>query len=598
MKSNKKYQCPFCSKKYTKIGLPEHLEDAHNDVLPADFTPLQYTYHIVNNKPLEYRRPCRVCGKPTYWDENKGRYNFLCGNPKCKDAWVKQMKDTMGDKYGKYRPTQTPEGLEKMLAGRKISGKYRWKDGVEFTYTGKYELETLKFMDKVLEVKSEDLQVPGPIMQYKLNDETHYYIPDMYYIPYNLIIEVKDGGSNPNTNQSYSLTRLKQMAKENHVINETDYNYIRLTDKDFSQLLAVFADLKMHLVENDKSRVIHVNENTAVAAIAPVVGFNSNDAVIVNYMKKNTFVDDNEYAVCDSPKFDTVFTRENGILVKTDKSVFEGCVYTPYIIRNGRHILEEAIINNLNNRVDKNFLYEAAFGHKSYSSDQIMFEDAAEPYEDYYQGLENVRESVNKFFEANIKNNKAIDPYDNTGLVERRWGVISKNDAYNCCVKIKGYPKPMRARSSMLILRKNNNKYEVLFKYNKDDDEFSAPGGGWNENEDPMDAAIREAKEEVRINVTNVEYCGNLIEYHTEVKDWVKDNVDDENDWWYGYFSEIFVGLYDSKFTGFVDEMDRDSMIKEAKWYPVKELLKNDSKLNKEYQSAILKYIISNGGDL
>ena len=598
MKSNKKYQCPFCSKKYTKTGLPEHLEDAHNDVLPVDFTPLQYTYHIVNNKPLEYRRPCRICKKPTTWDENKGRYNFLCGDPKCKDAWVRQMKDTMGDKYGKYRPTQTPEGLEKMLAGRKISGKYRWKDGVEFTYTGKYELETLKFMDKVLEIKSEDLQVPGPIMQYKLNDETHYYIPDMYYIPYNLIIEVKDGGSNPNTNQSYSLTRLKQMAKENHVINETDYNYIRLTDKDFSQLLAVFADLKMHLVENDKSRVIHVNENTAVAAIAPVVGFKPNDVVIVNYMKKNTFVDDNEYAVCDSPKFDTVFARENGILVKTDKSIFEGCVYTPYIIRNGRHILEEAIINNLNNRVDKNFLYEAAFGHKSYSSDQIMFEDAAEPYEDYYQGLENVRESVNKFFEANIKNNEPADPYDNTGLVERRWGVISKNNAYNCCVKIKGYPKPMRARSAMLILRKNNNKYEALFRYSKEDDEFNAPGGGWNENEDPMDAAIREAKEEVRINVTDVEYCGHLIEYHTEVKDWVKDNVDDENDWWYGYFSEIFVGLYDSKFTGFVDEMDKDSMIKEAKWYPVKELLKKDSKLNKEYQCAILKYIISNGGDL
>ena len=260
MASKKSYVCPYCGKRFVRDDMIKHISKNHIESLPEGFTPLRMTFHIVNKKPIDYAAPCRICKKPTSWDEKKGRYNFLCDNPECKKKWIQTMKDTMGDKYGKFRPTATPEGLEKMLAARKISGKYKYSDGVIFTYTGSYELECLKFMDKVLELKSEDLQMPGPVMKYVMDNTVHYYIPDIYYRPYNLIIEVKDGGSNPNKNEKYEGTRKRQMAKEEYVIKHTNYNYLRLTDKDFSQLLAVFADLKMSSMEPEPRRVVQVNE--------------------------------------------------------------------------------------------------------------------------------------------------------------------------------------------------------------------------------------------------------------------------------------------------------------------------------------------------
>lgn len=317
MSTNKSFACPYCNKRFSRQDLVSHLEKIHSSELPEGFSPLRTAFHIVNRKDFDYRRPCRICKKPTEWDENKGRYNFLCEDPNCKKKWITNMKKTMGDKYGAFRPTSSPEGLEKMLAGRKISGKYKFQDGIEFTYTGSYELEALKFMDLVLNVKSEDIQMPAPIIEYPFRGSTHIYIPDIYYRPYNLLIEVKDGGSRPNKNQNYSDTRARQMAKENYVINHTNYNYLRLTDNDFSQLLGVFADLKMHLIEQDNSRVIHVNENMFGAMQSMIPPVNTNDTIIVNYGLNNVF-NPSKYAIADNLKFDNLIYRDpNGVLRST-----------------------------------------------------------------------------------------------------------------------------------------------------------------------------------------------------------------------------------------------------------------------------------------
>jgi len=768
--------CPYCKKRTTRDKMVNHIEYNHSDQLPEGFTPLRMTFHVANNKPIEYRRPCRVCGNPTEWDENKGRYNLLCSNPVCKEKYVAKMKDSMGDKYGAYRPTATAEGLEKMLAARKISGKYKWSDGTIFNYTGSYELETLKFMDGGLNIKSEDLMVPGPVLEYEYNGEKHLYITDMYYRPYNLIIEVKDGGRSVNKNKEYAETRAKQMAKEKHVIQNTDYNYIRLTDKDMGQLMAVLADLKYHFVEKDNDRVIHVNENTPVAAIAPMVSFNPDkDVVIINYMKKKTFVDDSDYAIADSPKFDTVYTRDqDGILRKKDKSVLLGSYYTPYIIRGRRESIVEALYENRDKEVSKNFIYETAFGHPMYSKNQLQYE-ACEEYTDYYQDLENIRESFifnekdiywnkDKFDSGEInlcfitghsgsgkstmahkaeKDNVEVyelddliwnkmsytmenfkeygdmfysyfsgqgkkfyytvedvengtvkpvgDDYEKlliddfmgyaikyanshkdkkfiiegvwlvdfyepsalkdfavyikgTSLLVSRWRaakrdskdapkgkrlinrfknffnwaiwqpnidferdlkkwreyysklessvkesvveeaahdqeiskpyyIIAKDGSINACIDHKEYSKPMRARSSMLILKEIGGKLYVYLRKNKGEDlkhdgKYSAPGGGWNKSETPMDAAIREAQEEARINVDRVRFCGTLIEYHDTVHKWVKDNVENPNDWWYGYYTKIYVGFYAGKYTGKVADRDKESsFIKDGNFY-------------------------------
>ena len=719
--------CPYCSKRTTREKMVNHIDYNHADQLPEGFTALRMTFHLANNKPIEYRRPCRVCKQPTEWDENKGRYNFLCNNPLCKEKYVAQMKANMGEKYGAYRPTATAEGLEKMLAARKISGKYKWSDGTVFDYTGSYELETLKFMDKGLELKSEDLMVPGPVLEYDFEGEKHLYITDIYYRPYNLIIEVKDGGSSVNKNKQYGLTRAKQIAKEKYVITKTNYNYIRLTDKDMGQLMAVLADLKYHLVENDPDRVIHVNENTAMAAIAPVVGFNpEKDVVVVNYIKKKTFVDDSDYAIADSPKFDTVYSRNrDGVLAKSDKSVLLGSYYTPYIVRGRRQEIVEALYNNKGKEIDKNFIYETAFGHPMYSKGQIQYEDCEE-YTDYYQDLKDVSQivseateedisgfdknfkkktdkkfifkdiydsSINKYLKKDshmkgiiewyrkanrkgevaineeddkivgyiivkddglmgplyiakkyrgygasntlfsdgvnkyhgnnlnvFKDNKvAINLYKKHGFkvkenndkyltmvkeavleestrdsleVSKPWFITAKDGSINACVSIRNYAKPMRARSSMLVIRQQNGKTYVFLKKNKDGS-YSAPGGGWNKSETPMDAAIRETQEECRMNVDRVRYCGDLIEYYPdEIRDWVKENVPNKADWWWGYYSRIYVGFYASKFTGHINKEDLDDIGKEGKFYSFDDVVYS---LPAPYADAIDKYLQGGG---
>ena len=262
-KQNVRYKCPFCNKdkSYTREDLVQHVGDKHELDLPEGFTPLRFVFHYVNRKPLEYHGICTECKRPTEWDENKGRYNRQCGRKECHDSFIRKFEERMIKKTGHKRISETEEGQKKMLANRKISGTYKFKNGQEKTYTGSYELKALEFMDKVMNIDPDDLMCPGPILDYYLNGEHHIYITDFYYIPYNLVIEVKDGGNHPNT-RNMPEYRAKQIAKEKYLIKETDYNYLRLTDNDFSQLLGVFMDLKMQLVDNSNDRVIHVNEST------------------------------------------------------------------------------------------------------------------------------------------------------------------------------------------------------------------------------------------------------------------------------------------------------------------------------------------------
>ena len=60
---------------------------------------------------------------------------------------------------------------------------------------------------------------PGPILEYDHEGKTHLYITDFYYQPYNLIIEVKDGGDNPNK-RNMPEYRQKQIEKEKYIILE------------------------------------------------------------------------------------------------------------------------------------------------------------------------------------------------------------------------------------------------------------------------------------------------------------------------------------------------------------------------------------------
>lgn len=259
----KTFSCPFCNKKLIRKKLESHIERNHEDELPENMTSYHLVYDIVNDHP-DHKGRCTVCGKPTEWNEKRQKYNRLCGNPKCYEAIRKQYKTRMLKVYGKTSLMDDSNHLEKMLAGRRISGKYKWSDGKIFTYTGSYEKNFLEFLDKTLEYDSNEIIAPGPVLEYDYNGKKHKWITDFLILPYNLIVEIKDGGEseNKNPNKKYMpTTRARTVAKEKMITSAGTYSYIRLTNNEFNQFLSLLAELKMNVNEDKKEPLYRIHES-------------------------------------------------------------------------------------------------------------------------------------------------------------------------------------------------------------------------------------------------------------------------------------------------------------------------------------------------
>ena len=256
----KRYKCPYCELRLIRKDLIKHIDKKHEELIPQGYSSARLVYNQVNK--IDHGK-CRVCGKPTSWNEKSGRYNVLCDNPKCKEHMREEYKKNMLRVRGTYNILNDPEQQKKMLANRSISGSYKFSDGGILTYTGSYEKKCLEFMDIVMQIPSKDILSPGPTIEYEYNGSKHFYITDFYYIPYNLIIEVKDGGDNLNNKDSSSMraSREKTIEKERIITNRGEYNYIRLTNNDFSQLLDVFMTIKEKLLEGDVSKTYKINES-------------------------------------------------------------------------------------------------------------------------------------------------------------------------------------------------------------------------------------------------------------------------------------------------------------------------------------------------
>lgn len=99
-----------------------------------------------------------------------------------------------------------------------------------------------------------------------------------------------------------------------------------------------------------------------------------------------------------------------------------------------------------------------------------------------------------------------------------------------------------------------------------------------------MESAIREAREEVRINVKNVKYIGSFLNYDTEkAAKWVKDNIP-KKEWWYGYYTKLYIGEYASRYKGNIEEEDKDEMINTIRLVDIDEVY---NKLNPQQKKAV-----------
>ena len=260
----KKYKCPYCDQRYEREKLHIHIQNKHEDLIPEGYTALRVAFNTINHKD---HGSCIICGNETDWNEKKGRYERLCNNPACKEKYKQMCAERNRKVYGTDRlqsdPRYAEEVQKKALAGRKSSGKYRFRDGGEVEYMGTYEKLFLQFMDQVMECKSEDILAPGPAIQYPYNGQQHMYLPDFYYIPYNLIIEIKDGGDNPN-NHSHRTgeDEARLQAKEAFIKRQRKYNYVRQVNNDFSQIMKMMAILKFRMYDGKDAPVMKVFESS------------------------------------------------------------------------------------------------------------------------------------------------------------------------------------------------------------------------------------------------------------------------------------------------------------------------------------------------
>ena len=281
--SDKFYKCPYCDAKFSRSAIGNHIELNHEELIPKGMTANQVGFNTVNRK-TETHGCCVVCKRPTRWNEKNCKYDRLCGRPECREALREKYKKNMLKVHGKYNLLNDPDRQEKMLANRRISDTYRFTDGGRHVYTGTYERKALEFLDKVMGFHSREILSPGPVLEYEYKGQKLKWITDIVLIPFNLIIEVKDGGSNPN-NREMPTYREKQVAKETMITNLGKYNYLRLTNNNFEQLLDIIAELKMQMIddtEENRKVLIRVNEevdmiNEATFIDDPLKAYNYKD---------------------------------------------------------------------------------------------------------------------------------------------------------------------------------------------------------------------------------------------------------------------------------------------------------------------------------
>ena len=306
-KKGKKYNCPYCVYRDYRINLIEHVEDEHEDLIPKGYSPSRVVYNAINKKD---HGTCMICKKETEWDESKQRYNTLCGNPRCKSEYVKIVRSRMVKKYGTYNLLNDPEFQKKMLENRSISGKYKFQDGGSIGYVGSYEKKFLEFMDQFLHIKSYDIISPGPTIPYIYGGKEHTWITDFLYEPYNLVFDIKDGGDNPNTRDMKSY-REKQIAKEKAIAEQGEYNYIRLTDNKFEQLISIFMELKENvedkpLIRINEAYIYESSSNKTLYHLSQdnLDGKTLSPRIPSNFLIKNGYEDGKTKRVCFAKSID------------------------------------------------------------------------------------------------------------------------------------------------------------------------------------------------------------------------------------------------------------------------------------------------------
>ena len=314
----KRITCKFCGE-YMKSydSYVSHIESSHSESIPQDMTAWKFVYYLKTGKT---HGSCIICKKDTEWNEKTHKYHRFCNNPKCKEKYVETFRNRMIGKYGKVNLLNDPEQQKKMLANRKISGVYTWRDHVHETpYTGTYELSFLKFLDEIMEFNPEDVIGPSPHTYYYIYDgQKHFYIPDFFIPSLNLEIEIKEGTNNHPKIQA--VDKVKERLKDEVMkSNSNSFNYIKIIEKNNFRFIEFLDESKKRflngdkrpivmcetvednlfdelITENNKFHLYHISNRQNIKTINP--------SIPNNFMTKNNYEENKTKRVCFAPSIE------------------------------------------------------------------------------------------------------------------------------------------------------------------------------------------------------------------------------------------------------------------------------------------------------
>ena len=259
MQKVKNYKCPDCGAKYKSLQTwGNHVSTVHPELIPSGWSYARYFYYVLTGKS---HGTCVECKKDTDWNESTQKYERFCKDPVCKEKYRESFKSRMIATHGRVHLLDNPDQQRKMLAGRKISGLYTFKNGTQIQYVGSYEKDFLYMLDRFLKFNPNDIMMPSPhTYEYNYknpndieNEGKHFFIPDAYIPSLNLEIEIKQ---NTNTHPKLlKIDKVKELQKDELMRSIPDVNYIKIVEKEYSEFFKLIDDLANTISKDETNRV-------------------------------------------------------------------------------------------------------------------------------------------------------------------------------------------------------------------------------------------------------------------------------------------------------------------------------------------------------
>lgn len=250
-----KYKCPDCVFKFIDINsLYNHVSEKHSDIIPENNTVKQYVF---NRRYKKTRGSCVIDKRETAWNEAKCRYERYCSD-RCKKKARERFKNNAKRKLGVENPASLPEHQLKAIKGRSYSGTYKFKDGGEVDYSSSYEKDFLEFLETEMDMTSNDVETCEIIFDIIYENKKRFHIPDFYIRDFNLIIQIKTF-KNMNSHIQ-NEAKIRQKLSDKAIIDDGNYNYIVILDKEYSDFVNMMKILKDRTisVDNNYDRIIHI----------------------------------------------------------------------------------------------------------------------------------------------------------------------------------------------------------------------------------------------------------------------------------------------------------------------------------------------------